>query len=146
MVWLGEILHHAIGRLVRRINSILLDGDSEQSNIVHNAGALDSTTRVTLVSGHDITVMPLLYAVGGWKEGEDDWPNYTSTVVFELLEPLEEGTKYVRGFYYPGVLSENDKAGDIQMREIMFGDDEGIHPLGRRRKHVPLADFVNLLG
>ena len=159
--WYGskEILHHAIGRLVRRINSILLDdGDSEQSNIVHNTGALDSTTRVTLVSGHDITVMPLLYAVGDWKEGEDDWPNYTSTVIFELLEPttgkapaedeepLDVGTKYVRGFYYPGVLSESGEVEGIRVREVMFGDDEGVHSLGKRRKHVPLAEFVNLLG
>ena len=144
--WYGseEILHHAIGRLVRRINTILLDdGDSEQSNIVHNTGALDSTTRVTLVSGHDITVMPLLYAVGDWKEGEDDWPNYTSTVVFELLEPtgtgkaaededsLEVGTKYVRGFYYPGVLSKAARRGTFTCGRSCSGTIKATTRLAR---------------
>ena len=94
--------------------------------------------------------MPLLYAVGDWKRGRTIGPDWSLVLeptgkAAEDEEPLEVGTKYVRGFYYPGVLSENGKAGHSRA-EIMFGDDEGDHPLGTRRKHVPLADFVNLLG
>eukprot|EP00942_MAST-04A_sp_MAST-4A-sp1_P013753 g13753.t1 len=139
-MWYGskEILNFAIGRLVKRINSILL-----------NQQSFDSTTQVTLISGHDITVFPLLYAVGGWKEGEDLWPSYTSAVIFELLEPIPENVnndekRYIRGFYYPGCLSETGEDGEINIREITFGDNTGNHIFGDEKTLIPLDEFVKL--
>jgi hypothetical protein len=142
-----EILNYAIGGLVKHINSTLLNEEN-----------FDATTKVTLISGHDITVFPLLYAVGGWSEGEDKWPSYTSAVIFELLEPvpspndaiknekymLSAEKKYIRGFYYPGCLSETGENSEISIREVTFGNHTGNHVLGYPKRFIPLDDFLKL--
>ena len=43
-----------------------------------------SRVACTISSGHDITVMPLMYALGVWADGNHKWPEYASYICIEL--------------------------------------------------------------
>ena len=44
---------------------------------------------VTVVGGHDVTLLPLLFALGHWSTPEEAvWPPYGSSLCFEEVEPV----------------------------------------------------------
>jgi len=58
-----------------------------------------------LYSGHDITVLPLICAIGMWKEKylltsfEECWPGYASIITFELLVDDTDNNYFIRVLY-----------------------------------------------
>jgi|EP00505_MAST-04D_sp_SCG-Rhode-Island_P002942 hypothetical protein len=130
------ILNLAIGRLVRKIYSEMTDNRKARP-IVMNASS--TAPRITLVSGHDITIFPLLQSIGAWRDRPKVWPRYASTVIFEVLQKKGGPDRCIRAFYFHGF--KDDGEPDIKMDELVFGDISGTHPFGEPKKLLPLSDF-----
>lgn len=56
----------------------------------------EQTASLLLYSGHDTTLMPLLFALGAW---DGLWPHYASVAIFELLSTPTPGGYAVRFVY-----------------------------------------------
>ena len=86
-------------------------------NISHDnsTGVLpNATTPVVVHVGHDVTIVPLLYALNSWS-GSHPWPKYAAAVRFELYQDVtnggDDGQYYVHVSYAEGFdeLSQNDE-------------------------------------
>ena len=72
------------------IHSLLLEILNSMVRVSHN----QSPVKFTLYSGHDLTVSPLLQALG---VHEGKWPHYATRVVFELYRKVRaKGAHYLR--------------------------------------------------
>lgn len=101
----------AIGRF---LHELLVDMSFSESNPLKDKTAL-------LYSGHDSTLVPVLCAL---KCYDDKWPEYGSSVIFEIAEAFATGEQFIRVIY-------NDKV---------------VRPWGSTRDWMPLEEFENRLG
>jgi hypothetical protein len=102
----------------------------------------------TIYSCHDVTILALLYAIGAdflandHGEGARFWPEYASTLVFELVRKSDENgedSHVVR-------ILLNGKPVHCVSKEVFFGGSGSSDPLGHGPSSMLLAsDFIEIV-
>ena len=103
------------------------------------ASASSPSQRVAVFSGHDVTVLAFLHALG-WPRVRDPtwWPPYGCALVFELLEPSDAASEEYRVRIRLDVLGQRvpislpvlgEEEGDISLADLArWMEEQGLLP------------------
>ena len=121
------------------VASRLLRGMKARAEWVENgAGEETKCHSVQAFAAHDVTLIPLLFAMGAWScqvPDNDDpqprasrWPGYASAVVFELYQDLEvpapSASKDWRGWYVKIFVQEGIGTGHKYLDDALENADK----------------------
>lgn len=87
-----------VGDLLHRMNAVV--GMAASDAATAGASTPDDISAVSIFSGHDTTIVPLLYALG---IEDSTWPPFAANVVFELFRERAAPTQHYIRVLYNGV-------------------------------------------
>ena len=70
----------------RKLGIGALIGDLTQNMVDHARGVRNEPLKMSLVGCHDTTIAASLAALGAFDVEKDKWPNFTSSIAFELFK------------------------------------------------------------
>jgi len=62
------------------------------SSLPKSASTSKTPVKLSVFSGHDTVIAPVLAGLGVYRDNLCKWPGYASSIVFELWQPVQNGT------------------------------------------------------